>query len=224
MMNYYEVLNELKSLRNPENIKKMSHFGVVLKNAYGISAPELKKLAKKIGKNHNIAKKLWESDIHDAKILACLIDNPKELSEEEMDYRVNGIYSWDLCDAACRYTFCLTDYAYKKVFEWSKREEEFVKRAAFSLIAYLSIHDKKADDEKFLQFLPLIKREASDNRNFVKKAVNWALRQIGKRNVNLNAAAIQTAEEIKDETKSRWIASDALRELKSEKIQNRLRK
>ena len=142
-----------------------------------------------------------------------------------METWVKDFDSWDVCDQVCSNLFDKTPFAYRKAIEWSKREEEFVKRAGFVLMATLSVHDKKADNKKFEQFFPIIKRESNDNRNFVKKAVNWALRQIGKRNLSLNKKAIKTAKEIQkmDSKSARWIASDALRELTSEKIQKRLK-
>jgi 3-methyladenine DNA glycosylase AlkD len=158
--------------------------------------------------------------------LAVFIEDPAKVTEEQMDSWAADFDSWDVCDQACTSLFDLTPHAWKKVFEWSKDEREFVKRAAFSIIAGLSVHDKKADDKQFIEFFPIIKRESIDERNYVKKAVNWALRNIGKRNVNLNKKAIQTAKEIQkfNSKSARWIASDAIRELTSEKVKQRLNK
>jgi 3-methyladenine DNA glycosylase AlkD len=157
-------------------------------------------------------------------MLASFIGEPEKVSESLMEAWVREFDSWDICDQVCANLFDRTPLAYKKAYEWSKREEEFVKRAGFVLMAALSVHDKKVDDKTFLKFLPIIKREANDERNYVKKAVNWALRQIGKRNLSLNKQAIKTAREIQkmDSKPARWIASDALRELTSEKAQKRL--
>ena len=203
----------------------MAKFGINTKKAYGISLYVIRSMAKEIGKNHELAQRLWSSGIHEARILAGMVDDPKQVTKNQMERWVKDFDSWDVCDQVCSNLFDKTPFAYKKVFEWSKRNEEFVKRAGFVLMACLSVHDKKADDKQFEQFFPIIKREANDDRNFVKKAVNWALRQIGKRNLNLNKKAIETAENIKkmDSKAARWIASDAIRELTSEKTQKRLK-
>jgi 3-methyladenine DNA glycosylase AlkD len=224
-MEIEEIINELKSLSSPEDLEGRARFGIKSKKAFGVRIPELRKIAKKIGKNHLIAIKLWDFGYSETKILASMIDDPMDVTEEQMDQWVIEFDSWDICDQCCMNLFDKTPFAYKKVFEWSKRDEEFVKRASFTMMAVLAVHDKKASDEKFEQFFPIITRESKDNRNYVKKAVNWALRQIGKRNMGLNKKAIIIAEEIHDLNfkSSRWIASDALRELKSKKIQSRLK-
>jgi 3-methyladenine DNA glycosylase AlkD len=187
--------------------------------------PALRGIARELGRDHHLAQELWASGIHEARILACLIDEPSLATEEQMELWVKEFDSWDLCDQCCSNLFDRTGLAFEKAVEWSGREEEFVKRAGFVLMACLAVHDKKAGDEAFLEFLPLIKREAQDSRNFVRKAVNWALRQIGKRNPNLNRAAIEAAREIQkmDSRAARWIASDALRELTGQKVQSRLK-
>jgi len=222
-MNYNEIMKKLNDLANPENVKGMARYGINPNNNYGISIYQLRPIAKEIGKNHNLALKLWASKIHDARLLACFIDEPSEVTGEQMDSWANDFDSWDICDQACTSLFDLTSFAWEKIFEWAEKKPEFVKRGAFSLMAGLSVHDKKSDDKKFEKLLPLIKEHSNDERNYVKKAVNWALRNIGKRNANLNKKAIKTAEEIKkiDSKTARWIAKDALRELNSEKIQKR---
>ena len=186
----------------------------------------MRKLAKEIGKDHKLALDLWKTGIAEARIVAAMIDDPDKLNEEQMDDWVKGINSWDVCDQVCDNLFEKNQLAWKKIVDWSEREEEFVKRTAFSLIACLAWHDKKASDEKFIELFPVIIRGATDERNFVKKAVNWALRNIGKRNLNLNEAAINAAKEIKqlDSKVARWVASDAIRELESDAIQSRLRR
>jgi len=186
---------------------------------------ELRKMAKEMGTNHNLAIQLWQSCIHEARILACLIDNPKLVTEEQMDNWVKDFDSWDVCDQCCSNLFRKTQYAHQKVFEWCVSDEEFVKRAGFVLIAVMAVHDKEADDSLFEQFLSVIKTGADDNRNFVKKAVNWALRQIGKRNLYLNSRALEAARQIQQmDTKiGRWIASDTIRELTSQAMQDRLK-
>jgi 3-methyladenine DNA glycosylase AlkD len=202
----------------------MARFGINSKNTYGVPIPTLRKMAKEIGKNHRLAQKLWSSGPRDARILASMIENPEEVSVEQMERWVRDFDSWDVCDQCCSNLFDKTQFAYQKAVEWSIRDEEFVKRAGFVLMACLAVHDKKAKDEALLRFLPIIKGGATDDRNFVKKAVNWALRQIGKRNPILNQKAVETATEIyRLNTRSaRWIASDALRELNGEAVQRRL--
>jgi 3-methyladenine DNA glycosylase AlkD len=222
---FTQVMKRLKSLSDPKAIEGMARFGINPHNTYGISIPNIRKIAKETGGNHLLAQQLWESGVHEARMLACMIDDPKVVGERQIESWVKGFDSWDVCDQCCSSLFDRTGFAYKKAVEWSRRKEEFVKRAGFALMAALSVHDKEAKDGEFLKFLPIIKREANDDRNFVKKAVNWALRQIGKRNKNLNMAAIETAEEIQrmDSKSARWIASDALRELKSPAVQKRLK-
>jgi len=224
-MNTHEILNKLKSLSNPESVKGMARFGIKPENAYGVSIPDLRRLAKQIGKNHALAGKLWSSGIHEARILAGMVDDPEQVTESQMERWVKEFDSWDVCDQCCSNLFDKTVFAYPKAIEWSERRQEFVKRAGFVLMAVLAVHDKAAGDDQFMQFFPIIKRQASDERNFVKKAVNWALRQIGKRNPALNRAAINLGQEIKtiDSRTARWIAGDALRELTGEKVQSRLR-
>ena len=224
-MQYDEILERLKSLSNPEAVLGMTRFGINPENAYGISIPNLRKMAKEIGRDHVLAEQLWSSGIHEVRILACMIDDPNMVTEAQLERWVKGFDSWDVCDQCCSNLFDKTEFAYRKAIEWSERGEEFVKRAGFVLMAALSVHDKKADAGRFEQFFPIIKREATDGRNFVKKAVNWALRQIGKRNRTLNKIAIEVANEIRqiDSKAARWIADDALRELTSDRVQRRLR-
>lgn len=219
-----DILNQLKTLANPDNVAGMAHFGINPANTLGISVPALRQMAKDIGKNHALAQQLWASGLHEARLLACFIDRPQDVTAAQMEAWVNDFDSWDVCDQCCGNLFDKTPWAYPKAIEWSARDEEFVKRAGFAMMAYLAVHDKKAPDEKFMPFLPLIQHEASDSRNFVKKAVNWALRQIGKRNPNLNHQALETARQIQqlDAPAARWVAADAIRELTNEKIQRRL--
>jgi len=221
-----KYLKRLKSLADPEAVAGMARFGINPDNTLGVSIPALRKMAKEIGKNHALAQEFWSSGIHEARILAGMVDDPGEVTAEQMERWAADFDSWDVCDQVCSNLFDKTRFAYEKAHEWSGREEEFVRRAGFVLMATLSVHDKKAGDEKILEFLPLIKKGALDERNFVKKAVNWALRQIGKRNMDLNKAAILTPNDIQkiDSKAAKWIASDALRELTDEKIQMKLRK
>jgi len=222
----FDVLKTLRGLADPREKEGMARFGISVDNALGgISAPDLKKLARRIGKNHKLAEELWNSGIHEARHVAALIDEPEKVTERQMERWAKDFDSWDVVDGCCLYLFHKTPYAHHKAVEWSIRKEEFVKRAAFSMMAVLTVHDKLAGDVKFLKFLPIIKRESTDERNFVKKAVNWALRQIGKRNLSLNKAAIKTAEQLRkiDSRSARWIGADALRELQGAPVQSRLR-
>jgi len=220
-----EILNRLKAVADPDKVAGMAQYAVGGAHTLGISVPALRKLAKEIGQDHQLAQALWASGIHEARILASMIDPPRQVTEAQMEAWVKDFDSWDVCDQCCLNLFRKTPLAHRKAVEWSGREPEFVKRAGFALMATLAVHDKKAGDEVFIAFLPLIKREAIDERNFVKKAVNWTLRQIGKRNLNLNRVAVETAEEIQqlDSKSARWIAADALRELTGEKVQQKLR-
>jgi 3-methyladenine DNA glycosylase AlkD len=221
-----DVLRELKGLADPKVRAKMEYFGVHVPNAHGISTPVLQQFAKHIGKDHRLARQLWGSGIHEARILATLIGESEKLTAAEMDRWARDFDSWDVVDAACCYLYAHAKPAWSKAAAWSRRREEFVKRASFSLIAYLSYKDKEAADARFVRFLRVIEREARDERNFVKKAVNWALRNIGKRNLRLNREALRAAERIRrqDSRSARWIAADALRELKSPAVQRRLQR
>lgn len=218
------VIKRLKSLSNPEAIEGMARYGINPDKNLGVSIPDLRQIAREIGKNHQLANELWATGIHDARILAGMIGQPNKVTEKQMEQWVGDFDSWDVCDEVCMNLFEKLPFAYEKAVQWSGREEEFVKRAGFVLMARLAVSDKKAADEKFISFLPYIKRESADSRNYVKKAVNWALRQIGKRNITLNKLAIKAGEEIYSIgcKSARWIASDALRELKNEKIQKML--
>jgi len=221
-----DILRKLQAMSDPSARHEMARFGIHVDNALGgISTPDLKRLARQIGKDHRLARELWKSDLHEARHLAAMVDDPAQVSEAQLERWAKDFDSWDVVDGCCLYLFVNTPLAHNKAREWSRRTEEFVKRAAFTLMAVLAVHDKQAADARFLRFLPIIKREATDERNFVKKAVNWALRQIGKRNLALNKAAIKVAWEIRqiDSRSSRWIAADALRELTSDAVQKRLR-
>lgn len=194
----------------------MARFGINPKYALGVRVPVLRNLARKIGKNHKLAEGLWKTKIHEARILAGMVDDSEKVNEKQMESWIKEFNSWDVCDQVCMNLFDKMPIAWKKAIEWADRKEEFVRRAGFALIACLAWHDKKARDEDFVKFFPIIKKYSTDERNFVKKAVNWALRQIGKRNENLKKQALKTAEEIlKIQSKTaKWIAQDAIRELK----------
>lgn len=211
----WEIIAQLKNKSSQRNIAGMAKFGITTKKAFGVSVSELRKMAKEIGKNHQLALKLWDTGYHEAKILASLIDQVEEVDEKQMDKWVGDFDSWDICDTVCGSLFDKTSFAYKKALKYTFDKREFVKRAGFVIFTWLVVHDKKTGDKIFADFLDIIEREAKDERNFVKKAVNWSLRQIGKRNGNLRKLAIKKAKQIeKQESQSaRWIAKDALREL-----------
>lgn len=215
-----QVIAILKQSADPQAVEGMVQFGSRPAHALGISIPALRKMAKALGKDHALASELWVSGLHEARILASMIDDPRLVSEHQMEAWVKDFDSWDLCDQVCGNLFDKTPTAYQKAVEWCHREPEFVRRAGFVMMAELAVHDKMAPDKAFLPFFPLIKQYATDERNFVKKAVNWALRQIGKRNTTLRASALEWAEQIKaiDSKTAQWIANDAIRELRVHEI------
>ena len=225
-----EIIRELRALSDPAKVADLERYAIKTPKWFGIRVPELKAFAREVKKlvddRHATALELWKSGIYDVRAIAFMIDDPKKVTPEQMDAWAKDFDNWATVDGACSYLFCRTPYAYEKAVEWTSRKAEFEKRAAFSLMAYLAVHDKKAPDKKISAFLPLIEEQAGDDRNFVKKAVNWALRQIGKRSLELNELAIGTAERIKQQKTppARWIASDALRELRSAAVQERLKK
>ena len=223
-MEYSEVVAKLRSLSSPKNVQGMARFGINPQNTLGVNIPALRSLAKSIGKNHRLAQRFWDSGIHEAKILASMIDESAKVTDKQMEKWVAQFDSWDVCDQICMNLFGKTSVAFEKARQWARQEKEFTRRAGFALMAVLAWHDKVSADEKFIEFLPLIKKYSTDERNFVKKAVNWALRQIGKRNLNLNKKAIVVACEIQeiDSKAAKWIAVDAIRELESVAVRKRL--
>jgi 3-methyladenine DNA glycosylase AlkD len=225
MSSFENVLEKLKKKARPDHLEGMARYGMTVEKRLGISIPELRLLAKEIRKDHRLALELWKTGIDEARILASMIGDYQKLTEVQMEDWVKDINSWDVCDQVCMNLFEKSPLAWKKIRDWSGREEEFVKRTAFSLIACLAWHDKKTEDEKFIALFPVIREGATDERNFVKKAVNWALRNMGKKNRNLNKEAIEVAKEIQrlDSKAARWIAADALKELESEAVQKRLK-
>ncbi len=218
------VLERLKEQARPDQLAGMARYGMTIKRRLGVSIPELRKLAKEQGRDHELALDLWRSGIADARILASMIDDPNKVTDEQIVAWVKDINSRDICDQVCMNLFEKIEMPWSIINEFSQHEEEFVKRTAFSLLACLAWRDKKAEDEKFIELLPTIKYCSTDERNYVKKAVNWALRNIGKRNTNLHRYALKMAREIRQlKLKSaRWIATDAIRELESEAVQKRL--
>ncbi len=224
-MLYKKAIERLRSLGNYENIEGMTRFGICTNKTLGVSMPNVRKVAKELGKNHELAIKLWLSEIHEAKILASIVAEKKKVTPKLMDYWIKGFDSWDVCDQACMNLFYDIPCAYEKAKEWTSRKPEFEKRAGFALMACLACKDKKACDQKFEEFFSYIHNNATDERNFVKKAVNWALRQIGKRNIALNKKSIAAAKKIEciDSKSARWIAKDALRELTKDSILKRIK-
>jgi 3-methyladenine DNA glycosylase AlkD len=221
-----QILARLRGLGDPKNVEGMARFGISSTNTLGVPVPKLRAIAKEAGTDHALADELWKSGVHEARIVAPLVEDPSLVTERQMERWARDFDSWDVVDQCCMNLFRKTAFAHSKALEWCEREEEFVRRAGFVLMATLAVHDKSASDARFVRFLTAIHRGAADDRNFVKKAVNWALRQIGKRNPALNAKAIETAGRIAalDSKAARWIASDALRELRSQKVQERLLK
>ncbi len=223
-MDLDQALAELRALAKPGRIEGNRRVSAGNSRSFGVPVPEVRRLAKRIGHDHLLAELLWQIGISEARQLAAMVEDPARVTESQMERWAADFDCWDVCDGVC-WLFGETPMAWRKAVEWARRDEEFVRRAGFSLMAYLAIHDREAPDEHFLPLLGLVRERAGDGRNFVKKAVNWALRQIGKRNLALNAAAIATAEAIRaDGSRSgRWIAADALRELRSDAVQARLR-
>lgn len=221
-----KIIKKLKSVARPDQLEGMAKFGLAGKGRLGVSVPEMRKLAKEIGKDHDLAQKLWKAGFQETRILASMIDLPQQVTEKQMDAWVKDIDSWDVCDQLCGNLFDKTEFTRKKIIQWSENEEEFIKRTAFSLIAYVAVHDKKAPDDDFISLIPIIKKGSLDERNYVKKAVNWALRSIGKRNLSLNKIALEAAYQIRalDTKAARWVAADAIRELESDKVLARLKK
>jgi 3-methyladenine DNA glycosylase AlkD len=220
-----EVLDRMRGLAQPGGREGMARFDINADRALGVRIPDLRRLAKEVGTDHRLALALWRTEVHEARIMASMIDDPAKVTERQVESWVADFDSWDLCDQCCGNLFDRLPFAYDKAMEWSGRGEEFVKRAAFALMAWSAVHDKAAEDRAFLEFLPVIEREADDDRNFVKKAVNWSLRQIGKRNRRLHRAAVASARRLarrNDSTSARWLGADALRELTGEGILKRL--
>lgn len=228
-----EVLNQLRRLADAKARASLAYFKSSPIRALGVRAPLLHALARKIGRNHALAQQLWATGVHEARIVAALIDEPEKVTARQMNRWARDFDSWDVVDGCCCYLFPYARARWRMIPTWSRRKEEFIKRAAFALLAYLAYKDKGAPDAQFRKLLLLIRREARDPRNFVKKAINWALRNIGKRNRALNGAAIRTARQIQRDARTcrgpaarsaaLWLASGALRELQSPAVQRRLK-
>ncbi len=216
-----DILGRLRAAGSAANIEGMAHFGIRPAKAYGVATPAIRAIAKDLRGQPELAPALWSTGVLEARILATMIADAQQTPEAEVERWVREFDCWGVCDAACICMLWKSPFAWRKVREWSRREPEYERRAAFALLAALAVHDKKATDKQFLSALRLIKKAATDDRNFVKKAVNWALRQIGKRNPELRVAAMQLAEELaaSDSRAARWIGHDALRELRAKAAQ-----
>lgn len=225
MANVADVLSELEAKADPKNVAGMAKFGMSVENRLGVSVPEMRKIAKEVGRDHRLALALWKTGIAEARIVAAFVDDPASLTSAQMDRWAKDFDSWDVCDQACLSLFDKSPLAWEKIPAWAGRDEEFVKRAAFALIAGLAWHDKQAADKRFVDLSPILMKGSDDERNYVKKAVSWAIRNIGKRNRKLNKAALKLARDIQriDSKAARWIAADVLRELEGEAVQRRLR-
>jgi 3-methyladenine DNA glycosylase AlkD len=232
------IVTELSTLGSERNRAGMARFGIQVADAFGAPVEELRRVARRLGTDHDLALSLWATGKHEARILACFVDDPAAVTGRQMDAWARAFDSWDVCDQAATSLFDRTRHAWSKAVEWAESDEEWVKRAGFALMAGLASHDRAAGDGAFRKLLPIVRRGAFDQRNFVRKAVNWALRNIGKRNLALHAAAVACAEQIRatanraaggdrggspEVRAARWVAADALRELGSEKVLARLR-
>lgn len=224
-MTYEQIIAELNSMESPENREGMKRFGITVDNALGIAVPKLRALAKRVGRDHELAQKLFDSGVHEARLLASMIDSPELVTKKQMDDWTAAFDSWDVCDMTCMNLFCKTPFAFEKVYQWAEDDREYVRRAAFALTACLAVHYKQPGTKAFEELFPLMEKYSADDRNMVKKAVNWALRQVGKRNEALRVMAIEWGGKTaaKGDKSSRWIAADALRELRDPKVIERVK-
>lgn len=209
------VVTSLKRLGTKKTREGMARYAIPYDNAFGVSVGNIRKLGKELGRNHELALALWKTGWYEARMLAAFVDDPTLVTPAQMDAWCKDFDNWAICDTLCFHIWDRTPHAFRKIGVWSKRREEFVKRAAFALLASVALHDKQAEDEAFMRTLPLIERAANDQRNFVKKGVSWALRAVGKRNAKLKDAALQLARRManSNEPAARWIGKDTLRDL-----------
>ena len=221
-----EALAQLEKKGSQKNVAGMARYGIGAKKAYGVSVSDIRALAKKIGRDHALAGRVWKSGVFEGRLLAAFLEDPALVTPSQMDAWARGFENWADCDTTCIHLFSRTPYAWKKIEQWSSRNDELVKRAAFALIAAVAVHDKKAPDEPFVRALALIEREANDDRNFVRKAVNWALRTIGNRSPALHAPAMTLAGKLaaSDDSTARWIGKDAIRDLSRPLVKSRIAK
>ncbi len=220
-MEFNQIIHEFEELSDVDFAENMKRFGISYVKSYGLRLPQIRKIAKQCGKNHELALKLWDWGYHETYLLATLVEEPQKVDSCQLNEWVNAFYSWDLVDQACINLLRFIPEAVDDIFIWCNSDEEFVKRTAFSLIAVLAVHNRDSDFDKYFE---IIKEGSTDNRNFVKKSVNWALRQIGKSNADNNKKALKLAYEILeiDNKASKWVARSAIRELESEKVQKKL--
>lgn len=219
-----EVLARLAALGGSSRRAGMARYGIAIEHAYGVGIPQLRTLARELGRSHGLARALWDSGVHEARILASMVDEAADVDDAQMERWVADLDSWDLCDQVCANLFRHTPLAWTKAAEWTARDELMVKRAGFALTAALAVGDKRSSDERFAALLPTIMRGSDDDRPLVRKGASWALRQIGKRSPALNARAVETAAALRDSDSrgARWVGSDALRELSSDAVQARV--
>ena len=223
-MNFQEVIAYFEEISDEKVVNSNKRFAIGCEYSYGIRLPVIRKLAKEIGKDHDLAIELWNHPYHESHLLATMIEEKEKVTSKQLNEWINSFYSWDIVDQACLNLLVDLPKARDNIFIWCESEKEFVKRTAFSLIAVIAVRDKNAEPEYFDKYFSLIKKASFDERNFVKKSVNWALRQIGKRDIECNRKALDAAYEISqlDDKTCRWISSNAIRELESEKVQKKL--
>jgi 3-methyladenine DNA glycosylase AlkD len=219
------VLATLKRKGSRKNVEGMARYGIVADKVFGVSVKEIQNIAKTLGRDHELALALWNTGWYEARMMTAFVDEPAAVTPSQMDRWAKDFDNWAICDNTCFHLFDRTPHTWKKIDQWSRRKEEFVKRAAFALIAGVALHDKKAPDAPFLRALKLIEREAPDDRNFVKKGVSWGLRVLGRRNRALNKAAVEVSRRLVASPKpaAAWIGRDAFRELTSAMVQRRLK-
>ena len=216
-MTYEQVMRRLRALGDPAAVAGMARFGINPQGTLGVPVPALRRLARELGTDRALARRLWASGVHEARILASMVEDPARVTRAQMDRWARAFDSWDVCDQCCLNLFRRSPHARAQALAWSSRSEPFVKRAGFALMAVLAVHDRQAPDADFEPFLEAVEREAGDDRNYVRKAVSWALRQIGKRNPRLRRRAMAVARRLKrsESRAARGVGSDALRELEA---------
>jgi 3-methyladenine DNA glycosylase AlkD len=219
-----EALTWLERRGTKKNRDGMARYAIVAPKAFGVSVADIRQLARKMGRDHELAAALWETGWYEARMLTAFVEDPDRVTPAQMDRWAGDFDNWAICDTLCFHLFDRTPHAWRKIEQWSTKRDEFVKRAAFALLASVALHDKKEADKPFLRSLKLIERGATDERNFVKKGVSWALRSVGRRSTALNAPSVALAKRLVESSESapRWIGRDALRELTSPAVQRRL--
>jgi len=219
-----EALAYLKRRGSRKNVEGMARYGIRTKKVFGVSMAAMRELAKKFGRSHELAEALWRTEWYEARILASFVDEPEKVTPAQMDRWCRGFDNWAVCDTVCFHLFDKTPHAFEKIAKWSQSDEEFVKRAAFALLASLALHDKKSGDEPFALCLRLVEAAATDDRNFVKKGVSWGLRGVGRRSPALHEAAVALASRLSSSTSAtaRWIGKDVLRDITRPAVTRRL--